>query len=238
MRISEELLVVDTTPSTQGIAAAKLLDPNGCPGAILALEQTEGRGRFDRAWHSEAGSSLTMSLVLPHYADHPKVWFVGMAVAAACAGVIHSQIRWPNDLTLAGKKLGGILTQIYPDRAGRRVPVVGIGINIGPLRSLPPELIDQTTSLIASWPKRPEAEVLARRILARVREIPDPYDWNALAPIWNLFDDTAGKHYKLPNGAKAVALGVGPGGELLCSVDGDTRSVLAADALFLSGNRT
>jgi hypothetical protein len=47
-----------------------------------------------------------------------------------------------------------------------------------------------------------------------------------------LFDATPGKKYKLSSGEEAIAIGIGPDGELICSVDGETQTVLAADAIF------
>src|SRR5947209_17623403 len=71
-----------------------------------------------------------MSMAFAAYADHPRPYLVGMGVAVAAAAVIRCELAWPNDLVVGGQKLGGILTELLPDQTGRRVPVVGVGINL------------------------------------------------------------------------------------------------------------
>ncbi|HLK16130.1 MAG TPA: hypothetical protein VKT78_15100, partial [Fimbriimonadaceae bacterium] len=57
-------------------------------------------------------------------------------------------------------------------------------------------------------------------------------DWSDLEIVWDVFDATPGKKYRLPSGEDAVAIGVGPNGQLVCSVNGDPRTVYAADAIL------
>lgn len=224
------LIVVDSAPSTQDEVAARL--KVGEPvGGVLALDQTKGRGRFERAWVSAPGESLTMSLAFPAYTDWPKPWLVGMCCAVAAAGAIHADLRWPNDLTMGGLKVGGVLTELVPDSAGRKVPVVGIGINL--LQgSFPPEIADRATSVALARGDRLEPQALAASILNRLTALPEPESWRDLGPIWTLFDATPGKAYTLPTGETATAIGIGPEGELLASVRGEAVSVMAAEAIL------
>ncbi|MCB8932233.1 MAG: biotin--[acetyl-CoA-carboxylase] ligase [Fimbriimonadaceae bacterium] len=223
-------LVLDEVESTQTVVADALR--TGEPvGAVLALHQTRGRGRFDREWISEPGASLNLSLAMAAYSDHGEPWLVGMAVAVAVAGALHSELRWPNDLVLQGSKLGGILVEIVEDSRGRRVPVVGIGVNLNQT-TFPEPLAKIATSLALHREGPFVPEEVARAILGRFAETPEPESWQSLEAIWGLFDDTPGKHYRLTDGREAVALGIGPHGELLCSVAGESMTVLAADAIF------
>jgi BirA family transcriptional regulator, biotin operon repressor / biotin---[acetyl-CoA-carboxylase] ligase len=73
---------------------------------------------------------------------------------------------------------------------------------------------------------------MLNRLLDRLRSMPEPESWQAIEPVWKLFDATPGKLYKLPTGEESVAMGVGPSGELLCAVEGESTTVMAADALF------
>jgi BirA family transcriptional regulator, biotin operon repressor / biotin---[acetyl-CoA-carboxylase] ligase len=225
------LLEVDEAPSTQDVLAEKIRAGGAVPGAVLALHQVSGRGRFGRCWISAPDQALTVSFAFPMYADHPRPYLVGMAVAAAAAGVLHCRLRWPNDLLLAGKKLGGILTELVPDERGRRVPVVGVGINLGQ-ESFPPELEEIATSLKRERGANPGPRETAEAIAARIELMPEPHSWSDLAPVWALFDETPGKRYRLQSGETAIGLGIGPEGELLCSIDGESGTVLAADAIF------
>ena len=226
-------LDLDVVESTLAAAASLIRDPKGreVPGVVFARNQTAGKGRFGRTWLSEEGSSLTMSLVFGAYADHPKPWLVGMAVGMAAAGALHSLLRWPNDLIIDGRKLGGILSELIADPRGRKVPVVGIGVNLGQT-TFAPELADIATSLALHRAGPFDPVEIAKKIVARIAELPEPDSWAALAPVWELFDDTPGKLYRLPNGQAATALKVGADGELLCSVEGEAVTVMAAEALF------
>lgn len=220
----------DEVESTQAIAAERLR--KGDPiGVVFAKHQVKGRGRFDREWHSVAGDSLTMSLIFRDYADHPSPHLIGMAVACAVAGTIHSELQWPNDLVFGTKKVGGILTELLPDEQGRRVPVVGVGLNLNQ-KSFPEPIQDRAISLAMHQGGAYEPETLGQQIVKRFSSLPEPNHWSDIQPVWMLFDHTPGKVFVLPNGSEAVALGVGPEGRLICAVDGESTSVLAAEAIF------
>jgi BirA family transcriptional regulator, biotin operon repressor / biotin---[acetyl-CoA-carboxylase] ligase len=170
-------------------------------------------------------------VVFPAYADHPRPYLVGMAVALAAAGSIHCELRWPNDLILGARKVGGILTELITDPQGRSVPIVGVGVNLNQ-KTFPEEIAPIATSKALYDGGMYDPEHVARTIVDRLALLPEPSNWSDLAPVWSLFDNTPGKIYKLPDGKEATALGVGPQGELLCAVNGESTTVLAADALF------
>jgi len=148
---------VDST-NTMLLAAAA----NGAPeGTVyLADEQTAGRGRGGHAWHSAAGTSdepagLYVSLLAkPALHLHQALWLslaTGLAAQAAIRATsgLSIDLRWPNDLLLESRKLGGILveTAVEPDTAATlRYAVIGIGINLNQ-PSFPAELTDIATSL-------------------------------------------------------------------------------------------
>ncbi len=134
--------------SQQGRRSA---DSQAC--LLVAEHQTRGRGRLGRAWLSAPGASLTFSLALPLA---PVDWSglslaVGVALADALDppapdAVPRVRLKWPNDLWLSdpsalygGRKLGGILIETVP-AAGRRMCVVGVGLNV-----LPQALSDLST---------------------------------------------------------------------------------------------
>lgn len=223
-------LAFDEVESTQVVAAKHL--ENGDPiGVVYTDNQTSGKGRFGRPWHSNKGDSLTMSLVFREYARHPEPYLIGMAVACAVAATVHCELAWPNDLVFGGNKIGGILTELLPDQNGERVPVVGIGLNLNQ-SSFPPDISDRATSLAMYRGGRVDPEKVARDILDHLHQMPEPSTWDAIRDVWMLFDHTPGKSYKLPDGKEAIAIGVGPEGRLICAVDGESSSVLAAEAIF------
>jgi BirA family biotin operon repressor/biotin-[acetyl-CoA-carboxylase] ligase len=228
-RPTGQIRQIESVDSTQAIVADELKEGR-ILSIVLADFQSAGRGRFDRVWVSSPGESLMVSMAFPDYADHPRPHLIGMAIAVAAAGVLHCQLQWPNDLVLNGKKLGGILTEIITDVNGRRVPVVGVGINLRQ-SSFPPELAHATSIAMERGSSEDPLRVL-NLILFRLDLLPEPNSWADLAPTWMLFDRTPGKQYKLQDGRQGVAIGIGPEGQLLCAVDGESTSVLAADAIF------
>lgn len=222
---------LEEVDSTQAVCGRRLAA--GEPvGTVIARDQTEGRGRFGRTWQSQAGQSLTMSIAFTEYADSESPWLIGMAVACACAEVLGCQVRWPNDLAAHGSKLGGILTELLPDHEGRRIPVVGIGINVGQI-DFPADLtLFATSCALIGLAKGLSPEQLASEVVEGIRAMPEPVDWAAIAPYWGPLDATAGKRYRLPNGTEGVALRVGAMGQLVCRVGSTEVEVLAAEALM------
>jgi len=108
---------------------------------VIAGEQTAGQGRHGHSWHSESNTGIYCSLVLE--ATPLLTLALGLAAVDAIAGVtgLVCDLRWPNDLMLGGKKVGGILVQLV-DRSA----IAGIGINVNQQR-FPPHLAGEATSL-------------------------------------------------------------------------------------------
>ena len=108
------------------------------PGSVvLADRQTAGHGRHGRWWHSEAGSGIYCSIVLQPMPVLTLALGLATADAITRATGLTCDLRWPNDVLLAGKKVAGILVQNA---------IAGIGINVNHT-SFPPELASEATSL-------------------------------------------------------------------------------------------
>lgn len=119
---------------------------------VIAEEQTAGRGRLGRTWHSEKTSGIYLSVILrpPLAPLHAPVitLAVGLAARDAVANATGHQpeLRWPNDLLIRGKKVCGILTEMQAEAQRLHYVVVGIGINVNHSR-LPADLEKIATSL-------------------------------------------------------------------------------------------
>ena len=119
----------------------------------MAEEQSAGRGRRGRAWHSPPGLNLTLSVALRPQLAAGVAWQLavaaGLAARAACALHAPVELKWPNDLVAAdGAKVGGLLVETTI--AGDRVTsaVVGIGLNVNWRRAdMPLEIAGSATSL-------------------------------------------------------------------------------------------
>lgn len=122
-------------PSTnaQLLAQARQAQPE--EAALLAADhQSAGRGRQGRAWHARPCSALLFSLAVPLQRLPPALPAVTLACGVAIADALRArgiavQLKWPNDLLLDGRKLGGILCELATDGAGRATMITGVGIN-------------------------------------------------------------------------------------------------------------
>ena len=117
--------------------------------ALIAGEQTAGRGRMGRSFYSPAGSGLYMSLLLrPTLPAAEAVRITACAAVAVCEAIeeisgLETQIKWVNDVLIGGKKVCGILTEAALDCESGLLSyaVVGVGINTAvPTGDFPPEL--------------------------------------------------------------------------------------------------
>jgi BirA family biotin operon repressor/biotin-[acetyl-CoA-carboxylase] ligase len=123
--------------------------------AVLAEYQTEGRGRLGRRWHSPAGSALLMSIILrPHVAPqqaHRVMMVCSMAAIDAIEQTcgLCAQVKWPNDIVIGGKKLGGMLAEMGLRDGVLDYVVVGLGLNVNLDPAAVPEAMTPPTSLQA-----------------------------------------------------------------------------------------
>ena len=125
-------------------------EPQGA--VVLAEEQSAGRGRAGRSWHSEKTSGIYVTVLL-RPAISPLVaplitLLAGLAVRDAVLEEtgLAPDLRWPNDLLMAGKKFCGILTEMHAETDRVRFVVVGIGIDVNHTR-MPEPLAGLATSL-------------------------------------------------------------------------------------------
>lgn len=177
---------------------------------VVADHQTAGRGRLDREWQAPPNTALLASFVL---ARHPLM-SLAAGVAAAEASGPNVRLKWPNDLMLEDRKLGGILVEASGEKA-----IVGIGIN---LTWAPPgaarldrnrdELVDQLRAELARWAEASNARILER---------------------WCQLSETIGRRVRvqLPNHAfEGIAQDIAEDGSLI--VDGER--VSAGDVIHLT----
>ena len=125
-------------------------EPEGA--VVLAEEQTAGRGRAGHAWHSERATGIYATLLLrPQLAPVQAPLLTMMAGLSAHAAVqrvagLSVDLKWPNDLLVRGKKIGGILTEMHAEPSLVRFVIVGIGINVNQ-EKFPTDLSETSTSL-------------------------------------------------------------------------------------------
>lgn len=108
---------------------------SGAGTVLVADEQTAGRGRRGRQWQSANGSSLTFS-VLWRFAREQRLEGLSLSVGIAIVRALRSMgvdelaLKWPNDVWLKGRKLGGVLVEVVHGTHGDMATVIGIGLNL------------------------------------------------------------------------------------------------------------
>lgn len=127
----------------------ELADDGAGPfSVVVADEQSRGRGRSGAVWHSPPGAGLWLSTLLPRAAAVPVhlPLLLGVAAARAAEGVCDGTrvgIKWPNDLDVDGRKVGGILCELVHGHV-----LAGIGINVRlPTTGVPDDVAARATSL-------------------------------------------------------------------------------------------
>ena len=125
---------------------------------VLADAQTAGRGRMARTWFSPPGMNLYASLVIRPTVDAQRLaawlsWLplmaaMGAAEAIETVGSLSIGVKWPNDLLINERKVGGILCESGTATGGGPFQVVGLGINVnGALEDFPEDLRGMATTL-------------------------------------------------------------------------------------------
>jgi BirA family biotin operon repressor/biotin-[acetyl-CoA-carboxylase] ligase len=188
---------LESVASTQDVARDLPLG-----SVVVANHQTAGRGRLEHRWEAPPGTALLASFVL---APNPLLSLAaGLAAAEACAQGV--RLKWPNDLLLGGRKVGGILVEATAAKA-----ICGIGINLtwapegGATLNQPRDwLLDRLRIAIERWSSAPASDVLGR---------------------WRELSDTIGRNVRvqLPGRSfEGVAQDINERGELI--VDGEVVS--------------
>ncbi|MBA2274176.1 MAG: biotin--[acetyl-CoA-carboxylase] ligase [Actinobacteria bacterium] len=120
---------------------------------VVADHQTQGRGRWDRDWIDRPGSSLMFSLILRPQPDAEAVRLLTTAAGVACSEAVEAVygvrtgLKWPNDVTVGGRKLAGLLVESATRGDRVEVAVVGFGLNMHLPAGMPAEVVDGATSI-------------------------------------------------------------------------------------------
>ena len=228
---------IDSTMSEASRLAAK-----GAPEGtlIVAEEQTSGRGRFGRHWHSERATGLYCTLVLrpsvPPAVAPVLTLVVGVALAEAIQDVsqIAVDLRWPNDAMIHEKKCAGILIEMTAEPLRVSHLLVGIGINVN-TRQIPAELAEEATSLLLQAGHAVSRLELLISVLKRLEHYYNRFLEHGAADLIKRFEEISsyarGRRVRVADGANVVSgvtEGLTPEGILLIRrEDGRIEKVLA-----------
>ena len=242
----ERLEVLWEIDSTNRYLLAGPPPPAGELAVCLAEFQSAGRGRRGRRWTAPLGSGLCVSVGW-QFAAAPRdlaalTLAVGVVARRALAEVasVDVALKWPNDLALDERKLGGILIELAAEAQGRCHVVAGLGVNVAlPPASLaalsdwPRGAIDLATATRGSPPPRAR---LAARLIDGLADLFASYAESGFAPYraeWRAADLLNGRRVKLDDAAapaSGIARGIdGDGALLIETASGAHTRVLSGD---------
>ena len=165
-RIGSQIIIYKSTSSTNDVAAEYAKNKNNDGLVIFAEEQTKGRGRASNKWITGKADSVLCSVILTKCDLKPEFLSLTCAVAVAEAVGNETKIKWPNDIILHGKKVGGILVESKKFK-NHTAYIIGIGINCHQKkRDFEPELRKTATSIDIESQTFCDRNFIAKRLLS------------------------------------------------------------------------
>jgi len=241
--MGKHILHYDEVSSTQDIATELAI--GGVPEGTLVITemQTKGRGRKGRTWISLPEGGVYFSLILrpnvkPSQAAQIPL-LAGVALIKAIKQITSLQplIKWPNDIIIGKKKVGGILTEMSSEIDGVNYIVLGIGLNVNTPSSL---LAEQTagiaTSLIDEYGEYISRAKLVQSFLSEFEIIYKKYlaaGFTSIREEWQALNNTIGSWVRVSDGVKDIegqAIDIDNDGFLLVKKrNGDISRIISGD---------
>lgn len=139
-----QLIKVEQTASTSALALHELQQGRSLPFAVIAAQQSAGKGQAGRVWHSPRGNLYLSLAVQPCLCNGLSMFVTTLVCEWLHERGIVASCKWPNDVLYNGKKLGGVLCEGAMQGEQWRYVIVGIGLNIN---IVPQELQAEATSM-------------------------------------------------------------------------------------------
>ncbi|MFP3853126.1 MAG: biotin--[acetyl-CoA-carboxylase] ligase [Anaerolineales bacterium] len=232
--LGEPLHYYDAIGSTNDLAKQMAGEGAGHGTLVLADEQTAGRGRWQRSWHTPAGSALALSLVLRLPALNPnRVPALNVLGALAVSQALEEygaepEIKWPNDVLLSGEKVAGILVEAGWQEGSLDYVVIGIGVNVLPESVPPPE---ELTFPATSVQQAVEVPIRRQELLLNILQQLDSWlshvNSGELLEAWNQRLAYKGQQVQVEGREDQIQgrlLEVAADGRLVLEVDGQRRT--------------
>lgn len=239
--IGKKIYYFDSVPSTMDAALQKGME--GAPEGTLILSeaQTKGKGRLGRSWDSPKYKGIYLSLILrPKVLPNDSPILTLLASISICEAVkevtgIDARIKWPNDIVVGNKKLGGILTELNAETDQIHFMIIGTGLNVNNDKN---SLFPGATSLKEQKKENINRISLLQEILRRVEINYINFQKCGCGPIvdqWRSCNITLGRRVKIvcqKRHLEGEAVDIDTDGGLLIRNDsGLTKKVMAGDVV-------
>jgi len=233
--------------NTEAVRLAEEGAPDGT--LVIADVQTAGKGRLGRRWFAPPGGALLYSLLLrpplpPLLAQRiTMVCSLGVVRAIAALTNVPAHIKWPNDIVVNGKKLGGVLTELgnVTDRGQLAYAVVGMGLNVNLAPEDLPETMTPPTSLLAECGHTISRLELLARLLSEIEALYMPLcaGWSPHEE-WRAALATIGEAVRVGTAEEVIigtAVDVTDAGALVVQDAAGARHTILAGDVTLRGHR-
>ncbi|MFO0744964.1 MAG: biotin--[acetyl-CoA-carboxylase] ligase [Myxococcota bacterium] len=213
--------------------------------AVAAERQTAGRGRRGRGWESLPGEHILVSVLwrplsLPASAVAGVTLDVGLAVAERLdARGVACQLKWPNDLLVGGKKVGGILAELHDDASRGPFVIIGVGLDVNAAAAdFPPELAPIATSIQAVLGHRVDRDAWLDDVVDAVRQACAGYEARGEPDVarYAARCATLGQEVRTEDGRVGRATGIARDGALLVVWPGAHGAPPAAPEPIVAGD--
>jgi len=242
-RIGSRLVCLRETESTNAVAF-RLAEEGAPEGTVVTADaQTAGKGRLGRVWISPPGVNLYLSVVLrPLISPVAACQLTFLSVVAVARAIeacttLAPQIKWPNDILIAGKKVAGLLNEMNAETEKVNFVVLGIGVNLNMRHSqLGAGVRHPATSLLEEGGVEVDREAFARALLRELDQLYDRFLADGEGPVraeWLERSAIRGRQVRVSSGAREFSgevQGVDSFGALLVQVPGGgLETVLSGD---------
>lgn len=246
--IGRKIYYFDIIDSTQNFALKLSQKPHENGSIVIAARQTKGRGRLNRKWVSPKGGIWLSILLRPNFelsqtSLFPMITSLALSIAIEKTLKIKPELKWPNDLTVKGKKVAGILIDVAIESNKIDYLVIGVGINfrinpskISRLVKDPQRRYGITTLVKENQEDNPVE--LVQQFLYELEQMYDKVISNSIGEIrqnWIKRSSTIGKNITATTTTgvlKGKAIGIDETGALLLSNRGKIQRLLAGDITY------
>ena len=254
-----DVVLVDQCESTNSLLLSRAEEGAASGSVIVARHQSAGRGRRGRAWISGPGDSLTFSLLWRLPPGLPPAGLslaAGLAVVRAIKNALSAgsiaqtaspfevaklpsipRLKWPNDILLEGRKLGGILVELLPGPA--QAAVIGCGLNLSLPSAMPADLRRASASLAEpelNYGINLNPNAVLAAVLIELRHVIAQFAQHGFANLQDewMASDALRDHAvqvisEFAPPLDGICRGVNPDGALRLEVNGEVRALLSGE---------
>lgn len=233
-----------TVDSTNSVLLARQNPPFGTCDVLLAEYQTAGRGRRGRTWVAPPGGSICLSLCWSFRYVPQDLGALGLVIGVCVLralrelGLEDARLKWPNDIVVEGKKLGGILIELRAESAGPASVVIGIGLNVS-LGARVLEAVGETgvsaIDVVSAGLTQPSRNALAAVLITQMVRGLLVFEKEGLQPFaeeWRAADALRGRQidvHTLEGVARGLARGIDLHGALVVETPQGVRRFVSGD---------